>query len=369
MLQLELAVVVVLLLLGSATTFKVVKEHERGVKFTLGQFEGVLQPGLRTGIPLVQSWERVDVRAKAVDVPRQESITRDNVTLEIDAVICYRVRDAKKAILHRHIRRPSRSAARPGADRGELGLCRNLPPSRHGPGSGPSIVTARKPTRPLFGPRPTRPSRPALRSAMPNAFRRIGPADSRFAPWPSRLVVLTVVLLTGAVTVASGQAPNGASQTQSPSGRWVTVEVPLDVVNEARRAAGRPALRAKAATKTVTMQYQQPVERRWGLRDALRRSSTPVSFTPPLSKQSAQASDGITVIEGLDFDENGNLAGTLNIPADPHGAVGTNHVCHVVNVSIQCQAKDGSSVRKESLETFFGQGNDIFDPGSSTIVG
>lgn len=82
-----------------SATFKVVKEYERGVKFTLGQFEAVLEPGLRTVIPFVQSWERVDMRVKAVDVPRQESITRDNVTVEIDAVIYYRVRDAKKAIL------------------------------------------------------------------------------------------------------------------------------------------------------------------------------------------------------------------------------------------------------------------------------
>lgn len=82
-----------------ARTFKVVKEYERGVKFTLGQFTGVMEPGLGIVVPLVQSWERVDMRVKAVDVPRQESITRDNVTVEIDAVIYYRVRSAKRAIL------------------------------------------------------------------------------------------------------------------------------------------------------------------------------------------------------------------------------------------------------------------------------
>jgi regulator of protease activity HflC (stomatin/prohibitin superfamily) len=80
-------------------TFKVVKEYERGVKFTLGQFTGVMLPGLRTVVPLIQSWERVDMRVKAVDVPRQESITKDNVTVEIDAVIYYRVQNAKRAIL------------------------------------------------------------------------------------------------------------------------------------------------------------------------------------------------------------------------------------------------------------------------------
>jgi regulator of protease activity HflC (stomatin/prohibitin superfamily) len=82
-----------------ARTFKVVKEYERGVKFMLGQFVKVMEPGLGMVIPLIQSWERVDLRVKAVDVPRQESITQDNETVEIDAVISYRVRDAKKAIL------------------------------------------------------------------------------------------------------------------------------------------------------------------------------------------------------------------------------------------------------------------------------
>ncbi|PSQ79456.1 MAG: hypothetical protein BRD41_07345 [Bacteroidetes bacterium QS_1_63_11] len=80
-------------------TFKVVKEYERGVKFMLGRFVKVMEPGLGTVIPFIQSWERVDMRVKAVDLPRQESITRDNVTVEVDAVIYYRVRDAKKAIL------------------------------------------------------------------------------------------------------------------------------------------------------------------------------------------------------------------------------------------------------------------------------
>ncbi|MFO8098871.1 MAG: SPFH domain-containing protein [Salinibacter sp.] len=99
-LSVYLALTVVLLAgIGLVRTFKVVKEYERGVKFMLGQFVKVMEPGLGTVIPFIQSWERVDMRVKAVDVPRQESITRDNVTVEIDAVIYYRVRDAQKAIL------------------------------------------------------------------------------------------------------------------------------------------------------------------------------------------------------------------------------------------------------------------------------
>ena len=83
----------------TARTFKVVNEYERGVKFTFGKFEAVMAPGIRTVIPIAQSWERVDMRVKAVDVPQQESITRDNVTVSINAVIYYKVRDAKKAII------------------------------------------------------------------------------------------------------------------------------------------------------------------------------------------------------------------------------------------------------------------------------
>ncbi|WP_103026368.1 slipin family protein [Salinibacter altiplanensis] len=100
MLLFYLRAALALVVIGAVVrTFKVVKEYERGVKFMLGQFVKVMEPGLGTVIPLIQSWERVDMRVKAVDVPRQESITRDNVTVEIDAVIYYQVRDAEKAIL------------------------------------------------------------------------------------------------------------------------------------------------------------------------------------------------------------------------------------------------------------------------------
>ena len=99
MLIYPLIALAVLALAFTVRTFKVVNEYERGVKFTFGKFETVMQPGIRTVIPLVQTWERVDMRVKAVDVPQQESITRDNVTVSINAVIYYKVRDAKKAII------------------------------------------------------------------------------------------------------------------------------------------------------------------------------------------------------------------------------------------------------------------------------
>ncbi len=78
---------------------KTVKEYERGVKFTLGKFAGMMKPGLRLVMPIFQSWERVDLRVKAVDVPNQDCITKDNVSVKVNAVIYYKVSDASKAIL------------------------------------------------------------------------------------------------------------------------------------------------------------------------------------------------------------------------------------------------------------------------------
>ena len=80
---------------------KVVKEYQRGVKFTLGKFSGIMPPGLRIVIPIFQSWQRVDIRVKAVDVPDQDAITKDNVSIKVNAVLYYKVADSKKAIIDR----------------------------------------------------------------------------------------------------------------------------------------------------------------------------------------------------------------------------------------------------------------------------
>ncbi len=80
-------------------SLKIVKEYERGVKFTLGKYAGIMGPGLRLVIPVIQSWERVDMRVKAVDVPAQECISKDNVSLKVNAVLYYKVEKAEKAIL------------------------------------------------------------------------------------------------------------------------------------------------------------------------------------------------------------------------------------------------------------------------------
>ena len=78
---------------------KIVKEYERGVKFTLGRFKKIMEPGLRVVLPIFQSWRRVDIRIKAIDVPDQDAITKDNVSIKVNAVLYYKVSDAKKAII------------------------------------------------------------------------------------------------------------------------------------------------------------------------------------------------------------------------------------------------------------------------------
>lgn len=80
-------------------SLKVVKEYERGVKFTLGKYSGMMKPGLRMVFPVIQSWERVDLRVKAVDVPDQDCITKDNVSVRVNAVLYFKVAEAEKAII------------------------------------------------------------------------------------------------------------------------------------------------------------------------------------------------------------------------------------------------------------------------------
>lgn len=87
---------VVIILFAS---IKEVKQYERGVKFTLGKFSEILQPGWRIIIPVFQRLAKVDIRVKAVDVPDQEAITEDNISISINAVIYYKIADAAKAVI------------------------------------------------------------------------------------------------------------------------------------------------------------------------------------------------------------------------------------------------------------------------------
>jgi len=87
--------IIVILVFG----LKVVNEYERGVKFTLGKFTGLMGPGLRFVFPVIQAWKRVDIRTKVVDVPDQDCITKDNVTVNVNAVLYYSVTNSQKAIM------------------------------------------------------------------------------------------------------------------------------------------------------------------------------------------------------------------------------------------------------------------------------
>ena len=78
---------------------KVVNQYERGVVLTLGRFTGVRQSGLRYVVPVFQKMMKVDVRSMPIDVPKQEIITKDNVTVGVDAVVYLRVIDSAKAML------------------------------------------------------------------------------------------------------------------------------------------------------------------------------------------------------------------------------------------------------------------------------
>lgn len=76
-----------------------VNQYERGVMLTLGKYTGTVNPGWRIVVPVFQKMIKVDLRTKAVDVPDQKVITKDNVSASINAVIYYKVTDASKAIL------------------------------------------------------------------------------------------------------------------------------------------------------------------------------------------------------------------------------------------------------------------------------
>jgi regulator of protease activity HflC (stomatin/prohibitin superfamily) len=78
---------------------KVINQYERGVMLTLGRFSGVKDPGLRVIVPIFQRIIKVDVRTNTIDIPKQEVITKDNVTVNVDAVVYFRVVDPAKAIL------------------------------------------------------------------------------------------------------------------------------------------------------------------------------------------------------------------------------------------------------------------------------
>jgi regulator of protease activity HflC (stomatin/prohibitin superfamily) len=91
-----LAIVLIIVILSSIVE---VKEYERGIRFSKGKFKSTLEPGWHIILPIFQSYKKVDIRTRAVDVPAQDAITKDNVTIKINAVLYYKVFDAAKSIL------------------------------------------------------------------------------------------------------------------------------------------------------------------------------------------------------------------------------------------------------------------------------
>ena len=94
--MITLAVIFIIIVLAS---IKQIDEYQRGVLFSLGKFKKILEPGWHVIWPIFYSLKKVDIRTKTVDVPEQEAITRDNVSIKINAVLYYKIFDASKAII------------------------------------------------------------------------------------------------------------------------------------------------------------------------------------------------------------------------------------------------------------------------------
>jgi len=90
-----LGVIVFIILIS----IKQINQYQKGVKFRLGKYIGLMEPGWRLVWPIFYFYKKVDLRVKAVDVPNQEAITRDNISVSVNAVIYYKVREADKAFL------------------------------------------------------------------------------------------------------------------------------------------------------------------------------------------------------------------------------------------------------------------------------
>ena len=96
--QVYVPIIVVVLVLA-ASAFKILREYERGVIFLLGRFQRVKGPGLIIVIPVIQQMVKVDLRVIVMDVPSQDVISRDNVSVKVNAVVYFRVIDPEKAII------------------------------------------------------------------------------------------------------------------------------------------------------------------------------------------------------------------------------------------------------------------------------
>lgn len=92
-------VIIVVVLIVILTSIRQISEYERGILFQFGKYKKILNPGWNLVLPIIESYQKVDIRTKAVDVPEQDAITKDNVSVRINAVIYYKIFDASKAVI------------------------------------------------------------------------------------------------------------------------------------------------------------------------------------------------------------------------------------------------------------------------------
>ncbi len=90
-----ISIVIVIILIS----IRQINEYERGIKFRFGKFTKILKPGWQIILPIVESIKKVDIRTKAVDVPEQDAITKDNISIKINAVLYYKIIDAAKSVI------------------------------------------------------------------------------------------------------------------------------------------------------------------------------------------------------------------------------------------------------------------------------
>ncbi len=98
--SIELKAFGILLALYAISGIKVIYQYEKGVLFTLGKFQGLLDAGLVWAAPVIQNLTKIDLRVQTIDLPKQEVITRDNVPVKINATVFFRVQFPEKAVLN-----------------------------------------------------------------------------------------------------------------------------------------------------------------------------------------------------------------------------------------------------------------------------
>ena len=92
-------ILILIILIIILSSIRQINEYERGIKFRLGKFTSIMKPGWNIVLPIIESYKKVDIRTKVIDVPEQEAITKDNVSIKINAVLYFHVFDASKAII------------------------------------------------------------------------------------------------------------------------------------------------------------------------------------------------------------------------------------------------------------------------------